>query len=151
LTKEHAEEMAEVLKAPTLNEHIGGQSPRAEYLATRYEALSSRRSPGGDELWFNWVIRLNDQGIAVGYVQATVREQSAALAWVIGTPWQKTGIATEAATAMVGILRAELAVTRFSASIAPTNRASQRVAAKLGMHRSGMMEDGEDVWVITVS
>lgn len=143
--------MAEVLKDPSLNEHIGGQPPSAEYLATRYEALSSRRSSGGDELWLNWIIRLNPQRLAVGYVQATVRANSAALAWVIGVPWQKAGIATEAAAAMIGLLRAELAVTRFSASLAPSNQASQRVAAKLGMRRSGMMADGEDVWVVSVS
>ncbi|HZJ50550.1 MAG TPA: GNAT family N-acetyltransferase [Actinomycetota bacterium] len=152
LTREHAVEMAEVLKDPSLNEHIGGQPPSVEYLATRYETLSSRRSPGSDELWLNWIVRLNAHGLAVGYVQATVRENSAALAaWVIGVPWQRTGIATEATAAMIDLLRDELALTTFSASIAPANPASQRVAAKLGMHRSGMMADGEDVWVVSAS
>jgi RimJ/RimL family protein N-acetyltransferase len=150
VTTDHGAEMAEVLREPSLNEHIGGQPPSAEYLATRYAALSSRRSPEGDELWFNWIIRLNAEGQAVGYLQATIRESSAALAWVIGVPWQKTGIATEAATAMIGVLRHELEVTRFSASIAPENRASQKVAVKLGMRRSGMVDDGEEVWVVSV-
>ncbi|CAN5579175.1 hypothetical protein BH20ACT21_BH20ACT21_19400 [soil metagenome] len=84
VTREHAVEMVEVLKDPSLNEHIGERPPSLEYLTTRYEALSSRRSPAGDELWFNWIIRLNAEGLAVGYVQATVREGSAALAWVVG-------------------------------------------------------------------
>jgi RimJ/RimL family protein N-acetyltransferase len=150
LTRDHAAEMVDVLEDPSLNEDIGGHPPTAEYLATRYEALSSRRSPGDDEQWFNWIIRLNVEGQAVGYVQATVREGSAALAWVIGVPWQKAGIATEAAREVVGVLSHELAVTRFSASIAPRNRASQKVAAKLGMRRSGMVDDGEDVWVVSV-
>lgn len=148
LTREHAAEMAEVLKDPSLNEQVDGEPPSAEYLATRYQALSTRRSPGGDELWFNWIIRLNAEGLAVGYVQATVRDNSAALAWVIGTPWQGAGIATEAATAVIGVLHHELAVTSFSASIAPENWASQKVAAKLEMRRSGKVDDGEDVWVV---
>jgi RimJ/RimL family protein N-acetyltransferase len=151
LTRKHAAEMAEVLKDPSLNEQTDGEPPSAEYLATRYQALSTRRSPGGDELWFNWIIRLNAEGLAVGYVQATVRDNSAALAWVIGSPWQGAGIATEAATAIIGVLHHELAVTSFSASIAPKNWASRKVAAKLGMRRSGLVCDGEDVWVVHVS
>ena len=150
LSREHAAEMVQVLEDPSLNEHIGGQPPSVEHLTTRYDSLSSRRSPGGDELWLNWIIRLNAEGPAVGYVQATVRESSAALAWVVGVPWQRTGIATEAASTMIGILRHELALRTFSASISPSNQASQRVAAKLGMSRSGMMAEGEDVWVVSV-
>lgn len=151
LSREHAAEMVQVLKDPSLNEHIGGQPPSVEYLTTRYDTLSSRRSPGGDELWLNWIIRLNAEGRAVGYVQATVRESSAALAWVVGVPCQRAGIATEATSAMIGLLREKLALTTFSASIASSNQASQRVAAKLGMRRSGMMDDGEDLWVVSVS
>ena len=150
LSREHAAEMVQVLKDPSLNEHIGGQPPSVDYLTTRYDTLSSRRSPGGNELWLNWIIRLNAEGPAVGYVQATVREGSAALAWVVGVPWQRAGIATEAASTMIGILRHELALTTFSASISPSNQASQRVAAKLGMSRAGMMAEGEDVWVVSV-
>jgi RimJ/RimL family protein N-acetyltransferase len=151
LTREHANEMAVVLEDPSLNEHIGGRPPSVEQLSTRYEALSTRRSPGGDELWFNWIIRLGHEGPAVGYIQATVSEEAAALAWVIGVPWQKAGIATEAAAAMVGVLHTELAVTRFSASIAPNHLPSQRVASKLGMRRSGRIVDGEEIWVINLS
>ncbi|MDQ3661805.1 MAG: GNAT family N-acetyltransferase [Actinomycetota bacterium] len=150
VTREHAAEMAMVLEDPSLNELINGQPPTAEYLANRYEALSARRSPTGDELWLNWIVRLNAEGLAVGYVQATARQNSAALAWVIGVPWQGAGIATEAATAMTGILRAELGITTFSASIAPTNHASQKVASKLSMSKSGMMNDGEEVWILSV-
>ncbi len=151
VTREHAVEMVEVLKDPSLNEHIGERPPSLEYLTTRYEALSSRRSPAGDELWFNWIIRLNAEGLAVGYVQATVREGSAALAWVVGVPWQGAGIATEAAATMIGILQDRLTVTSFLASIAPSNRASQEVAARLGMRRSGVVDNREELWVVGVS
>lgn len=148
---EHAPEMAEVLADPSLGEHVEGRPPSAEYLAHRYEILSSRRSPNGRELWLNWVIRLDSERRAVGFVQATVGEQVAALAWVVGVAWQGTGIATEAAAAVIEVLEQEQGVTTFTASIAPKNQASKAVATKLGMSKSGAVHDGEEVWVMTLS
>lgn len=148
---EHAPEMAEVLADPSLGEYVEGRPPSTEYLARRYETLSSRRSPNGRELWLNWVIRLASEGRAVGFVQATVGEHAAALAWVVGVAWQGAGIATEAATAVIEVLEHEQGVTTFTASIAPGNRASKAVAIKLGMNRSGALHDGEEVWVLTHS
>ena len=46
LTRDHAAEMAEVLKDPSLNEQIDGEPPSAEYLATRYQALYSEVARG---------------------------------------------------------------------------------------------------------
>ena len=41
-----------------------------------------------DEVWQNWVVRLEDGGPVVGYVQATrhLSAGSAELAWVVGAP-----------------------------------------------------------------
>ncbi|MGI8791385.1 MAG: hypothetical protein ACR2I4_10970 [Actinomycetota bacterium] len=52
---------------------------------------------------------------------------------------------------MIGILQDRLAVTSFLASIAPSNRASQEVAARLGMRRSGVVDNREELWVVGVS
>jgi RimJ/RimL family protein N-acetyltransferase len=148
---EHAPEMAEVLADPSLGEHEGGRPPSTEYLAHRYEILSSRRSPNGRELWLNWVIRLASEGRAVGFVQATVGGRVAALAWVVAVAWQGAGIATEAAAAVLEILKQEQGLTTFTASIAPGNQASKAVATKLGMSRSGAVHNGEEVWALTLS
>jgi RimJ/RimL family protein N-acetyltransferase len=148
---QHAPEMAEVLADPSLGEHVEGRPPSTEYLAHRYEILSSRSSPNGRELWLNWVIRLVSEARAIGFVQATVGERAASLAWVVGVAWQGAGIATEAATAVIEVLEQEQGVSTFTASIAPDNQASKAVATKLGMNRSGAVHDGEEVWVLTLS
>ena len=44
----------------------------AAALAARYARLAARRSPGGDQLWGNWVIRVRATGAAAGTVRATL-------------------------------------------------------------------------------
>ena len=70
-------------------------------LRTRSETWASRRSPDGDELWLNWVARRREDDRTIGHLQATLGRGSTAIAWVIGTPFQRQGFATEAGCAPV--------------------------------------------------
>src|SRR5512139_3688399 len=97
----HAEEMAAVLADPALHAFIGGSPSSPEELRARYERLRAG-SPDPAVSWLNWVISLRESSELTGTVQATVTgEQHAEIAWVVGTPWQGRGIATEAARALV--------------------------------------------------
>lgn len=54
--------------------------------------------------WCNSVIQLRSQGCLAGTVQATIstgERPVTEIAWVIGTPWQGRGMATEAAGALI--------------------------------------------------
>jgi uncharacterized protein (DUF1684 family) len=82
----------------------------------------------------------------VGYVQATVVGDSAEVAWVISPSVQGRGVATEAATAMADWLTAA-GVTRLVAHVHPDHAASAAVAARLGLRRTDVVEDGEVRWV----
>jgi RimJ/RimL family protein N-acetyltransferase len=80
-------------------------------------------------------------GRVIGYLQATIEGSVATLAWVIGTPYQGRGYATEAARAVAGALPGQL-----RADVHPRNGASQAVARAIGLHPTTEVVDGETVW-----
>lgn len=142
----HAPALFGVLAEPGLYAFTGGVPPSSvEALAARITGLARLRSPDGAELWLNWTLHLRSTGAVGGYVQATATEEAADLAWVLGTAFQGCGYATEAAQAMKAFLEG-LGIRRLQANIKPDHRASQQVAARLGMVRSGDWRDGEEVW-----
>src|SRR3954452_8931976 len=136
LRLDHAEEMAVALDEPTLHEFIGGRPATADELRARYARQVVGHSPDGDEGWLNWVIRRGDTGEVAGTVQATLRragrDPSADVAWVVSSPHQGQGLASEASAAMVGWLR-EHGVGRVVAFIHPDHLASSKVARHLGL------------------
>jgi hypothetical protein len=50
--------LAPLLDDTSLHEFTGGAPLPAAVLAGRYGRLAARRSPGGDQMWGNWVIRV---------------------------------------------------------------------------------------------
>ena len=85
-----------------------------------------RGSDRHGQQWFNWIIRRNDTAEVIGYVQATVTDGCAELAWLIGVDHQRLGFALEASNAMLVHLAAT-SVSHFSAHIA--------VGRAVGRHR----------------
>jgi RimJ/RimL family protein N-acetyltransferase len=140
LRVEHAEEMAAVLSDPRLHEFIGGTPDTVDELRARYKRLVA--APPG---WRNWVLRLRADGCLVGYVQATIEDGTAEVAWVIGTPWQGRGLATEAAKALVAWCEGQQ-LEMVIAHIRPDHAASGAVAASAGLHRTDRLHDGEVRW-----
>jgi RimJ/RimL family protein N-acetyltransferase len=141
-----ADDLFPALDDARLHAFTGGAPLSLDALRARYARLATGRSPDGRETWANWVVRLGD-GTAVGYLQATIAGGSAELAWVIGTPWQGRGLASEAAAALAAWLRAA-GVERLTAHIRPGHAASAAVASASGLHPTGQHDgDGEEVWV----
>ncbi|MFF1960235.1 GNAT family N-acetyltransferase [Streptomyces sp. NPDC058220] len=69
----------------------------------------------------------------------------AEIAWVVGTPWQGRGIATEAARALVRWLD-EQGVRTLIAHVHPDHGASAAVAAAVGLTPTDVWHDGEVRW-----
>jgi len=138
--------MSAVLGDDRLHEFTGGAPLTAEALKRRYQRLL-RGPQDPDECWLNWIIRLKRDGAAVGTLQATVARQAkdARIAWVVGLPWQRTGIASEATPAIVDWLWT-CGLATISASIHPDHFASQRVAQRLGLRPTGTIFEGEEIW-----
>ncbi|MGW2154585.1 GNAT family N-acetyltransferase [Nonomuraea sp. NPDC001699] len=140
LRVEHAAEMAAVLADQRLHEFIGGVPATEQELRARYERLVA--GPSG---WHNWVLRLRADGRLTGYVQATVDEGTAEIAWVIGVPWQCRGLAAEAARALVAWCDAQ-GIGTVVAHVHPDHAASAAVAARAGLHATDLVHDGETRW-----
>src|SRR5262245_11684541 len=142
--------MAGGLDDTALHEFIGGAPASVEELRKRYAVQAVGHSADAGEGWLNWVVRVRDTGEAAGTVQATVRRTgshlSADVAWVVATAHQGRGLASEAATAMVGWLR-EQGVDEIVALVHPDHGASSAVAARLGLVATDDLVDGEVRWV----
>ncbi|TMR25654.1 GNAT family N-acetyltransferase [Nonomuraea turkmeniaca] len=140
LRAEHADEMAVVLSDPRLHTFTGGAPLTAQELRARYERLLA-----GPPSWCNWVIWSREENRLVGYVQATIDDETAEIAWVIGTPWQGRGLATASAKALVAWLIKQ-GIGTIIAHIHPDHGASAAVAASAGLHPTDQSHDGEIRW-----
>ncbi|MFJ2647070.1 GNAT family N-acetyltransferase [Streptomyces sp. NPDC087420] len=165
----HAREMAVVLSDPALHGFIGGAPETEAELRARYTRMVGG-SPDPDVSWCNWVLSLRTEGVdgaggaevgrggegaPAGTVQATVtpadpgrapgRGTVAEIAWVVGTPWQGRGLASEAARALVRWLEAR-GVGTVVAHIHPEHGASAAVARACGLTPTDVWHDGEVRW-----
>jgi RimJ/RimL family protein N-acetyltransferase len=145
LTVDHAAEMAAALSDPALHTFTGGAPATPEALRARYQRLTAG-SPDPAVTWLNWVIHHRAEACLTGTVQATITPgPSAEIAWVIGTPWQHQGIATEAAQALVAWLT-HRSVPTITAHIHPDHHASAAVATAAGLTPTTTWHDGELRW-----
>ena len=148
VTVADAAEMAGVLSGGALYDFTGGAPPGADELRGRYARQAAGRSPDGRAEWHNWILRRRPCGQAIGYVQATITGggERAEIAWVVGLDWQGQGYATEAAQALAGWLD-DRGVRVIQAHIHPRHAASEAVARRAGLRPSGVIEDGEQLWI----
>lgn len=136
-----------MLAGDELYTFIGGLAPSLDELRDRYTWQSIGWSADGSEGWHNWIIRPRPGGQAVGFVQATIRDDGrhAEIAWVVGLAGQGRGYATEASLAVVGWLEWR-GVTRITANIQAGHVASETVARRIGLRPTLEVVDGERVW-----
>ena len=139
LVADDAEDLAELLEDPLVEEWLG---PDAAALRERFTRWERRRSPDGSQDWLNWkVLRLDDRR-AVGWVQATVVGSAAEVAYATLPSQRRRGYTAEAVRAVVDWLD----VASVEAHIAPANEASAAVARAAGLKPTSELHDGEVVW-----
>ena len=110
--------------------------PTLDWLTRRYEKLTRRQSPSGDEAWLQWALRRKHDQVLIGRLEATVRlDKTAQLAWLLGTPYTGQGYAREAAQRMLDHLRDEYGVHEVEVEIDTRNVRSLRLAEALGFTR----------------
>lgn len=152
LTVADADEMVDVLGAPSLYRFTGGEPPTLDQLVRRYTTQVAGAPTGSGEGWHNWIVRPSHGGPSMGYVQATITNGGARaeIAWVIGVQFQGNGYAAESASAMVAALGAG-AVSEIVAHIHPDHGASNAVAARVGLQPTDRFVDGEREWRLVSS
>jgi RimJ/RimL family protein N-acetyltransferase len=149
LRVEHADEMAAALCDPALHDFIGGSPHAPEDLRVRYERLVAGCADPA-VVWCNWVLRLRADAQLVGTVQATIAGAVAEIAWVVGTPWQGRGLASEAARGLVARLGQDPSVHTVVAHIHPEHAASAAVARAAGLEPTDEEHDGERRWRLSL-
>ena len=145
LRETDAPDMVRVLADQGLYRFTGGGPPTLEDLEAKYRSQVSGPS-SGSEVWHNWILRLRGSERAIGFVQATLVGDTADVAWLVGTDWQRCGYAKEAAAEVVLWLR-ECGIGSLTAHIHPKHLASGRVAMAIGLQGTDEVDaDGEVVW-----
>jgi RimJ/RimL family protein N-acetyltransferase len=133
-TTTHAEEMFAVLSDPALYEFENAPPASCEWLRERYRKLESRRSPDGNELWLNWVIRLPGSQL-IGFVQATAAaDGNCAIAYMLASAFWGRSLARRSVETMIAELADEYAVHTLWASFKAANQRSRRLLERLDFH-----------------
>ena len=127
----HADEMFFVLSDPAIYEYESVPPESVDWLRARFLRLEARASSDGRETWLNWVVRLHI-GEAVGYVQATICGERAAIAYIFASPHWGQGLAHEAVCAMIDELRDRYGIKLLSATLKRNNERSTRLLNRLG-------------------
>jgi len=150
----HAEEAAVVFNDERLHTYMGASPATFDQLRARFRRQTLGHSADRSEDWLNWMVRDRESAGIAGTVQSTVYHSGehndgvhlvAEVAWVVATPFQGRGVATEAATAMIDWLRRN-GVDVVIAHIHRDNQPSIGVARNLGLHRTDIIFDGELRW-----
>jgi len=144
--KSHAVAMFPVLTDTALYSFTGGKPPRSVVDVERwFSALETRLSPDGSERWLTWIVQLIETSTPIGYVQATVKDHQADIAWLIGVNWQGRGYGGEAVAALMSWLD-DNQIDNVTAHIHPDHKTSQRIAQGVNLQPSGVFHEGEEIW-----
>ena len=128
----HAEEMFIILSDPAIYQYENAPPPSLDWLRTRYEKLTTRRSADGCEQWLNWVVR-SHEGAPMGFAQATIfSDHRAGIAYEFASEFWGQGFASEAVGAMIVELVSHYEVTTLSAVLKGANQRSMRLLQRLG-------------------
>jgi [ribosomal protein S5]-alanine N-acetyltransferase len=144
LAERFADEMFDGLQSPGLYQYIADSPPPSrEWLSERYRRLESGRSPDSCELWLNWLVREKMTGRFVGHVQATVKDRSASVAYLLFLKDWGVGYAHEAVERMLLSLARDYGVKEFVATVHVGNQRSIRLLERLGFTRQSFTKNAE--------
>lgn len=142
-----AEELIDVFGDERVYRFLASHPTTTEELRARLARLAADRLADEEgTAQRNWTVRRRSDGRAVGMLQAAFSDdgRSAEIAWAVGVPWQRKGIASEAALAVVGWLERR-GVVSITAHIHPDHDASAKVATRAGLRPTGEYRDHEGI------
>jgi RimJ/RimL family protein N-acetyltransferase len=133
LRQEHADEVEHALCEPSVYEFIDGSCPDLSDLRSAFQRMEAGapadRSP---EKWLNFLVRLRHSGEAIGRVEATVIEDYAEIAYLLGPVYWGRGFGTEAVMWLHQHLSEGFGVAKFWATVQPRNVRSIGLLRKAG-------------------
>jgi RimJ/RimL family protein N-acetyltransferase len=144
LVEAHATELFDRLQDARIYEFTDQIPPTTlEELRATYRQRESRFSPDRQSMWLNWVIKLKEDSVYIGFVQATLGGNGIAdIGYVVFPDMWGNGYGTEAVKTMIEGLTTH-GMTRFCADVHARNLPSIKLLQRLGFTEqpSGDEED----------
>jgi RimJ/RimL family protein N-acetyltransferase len=134
LCSAHAALLSDALLDPAVYQFIEGPHPASTWeLADDFERLSKGPAAGGQPMrWWNIGVFAAHSGEGLGQLQATIHDDWAEIAYVLGSKHWGQGYAQEAMRWFHGKLAEDGAATTLWATVAPRNARSVRLLERLG-------------------
>jgi len=146
LAERFADEMYDGLQSPELYEYIADSPPPSPaWLRERYRRLETGGPPDSCELWLNWLVREKTAARFVGHVQATVKDGSALVAYLLFSHDWGAGYAREAVGRMLLSLEHDYGVREFVATVHVENQRSIRLLERLAFTRRSFTKNAETI------
>ncbi|MBA3946554.1 MAG: GNAT family N-acetyltransferase [Herpetosiphonaceae bacterium] len=146
LQQHHALDLYAILQDERIYRYIPQDPPMSlRLLEQRYHQLERRRSPGDDEVWLNWAVRLKEPPCEyIGRLEASVlQDRMAYLAYELTPDVWGRGYATEACRCVLNILFADYAVIEVLAEVDTRNAASIKLLERLGFGLWGFRAEAD--------
>ena len=129
----HANELYDLFCDNDLYHYMKRDVPSSlEWLAAGFKELERQTSPDGSEHWLGWVAREKVSQAPVGVFEITIVDGDAFIAYTVFKKFWGKGFAVEASQAMINYINQSFKPKRFVIEMDTRNRASFKVAEKLG-------------------
>lgn len=146
LRETHADALVALLSEPLLRQWLRAEN--LVQLRERFKSWEVRRSPDGAEQWLNWMVLSRGDERPLGWVQVTIRDHCASIAYAVLPDERGHGVAVEAVTLVTRRLQRDFDIATIEAEIDPANTPSEVVAARAGFGRTDRVCDAENVWIV---
>ena len=132
---EDVDSFLSIYSDPAITRYTEALYPREEEIAYTRDYIRNMYEFYGFGIW---TVIERSTGVIIGRAGLTMREgyEDPELGYVIGTPWQNLGYATEALRAILTYAKEELCLDTIRALVKPDNKKSRHLLEKLGFSES---------------
>ncbi len=114
-----------------------------EALEERFKKFEEGKSPDGRQIWLNWLVLDKPKNKHVAWLQATVTERVAEIAYVVFPKYWKMGYGYRSVSLMLKYLSSSFSLSKIRATMSVGNFASIALARKIGMKRVDEIDEGD--------
>lgn len=140
----HAAEMYELFADRALHHFVPFEPPTLEEQQKRCARWSIGHSPDGSEIYLNWAAREKHSGKVIGHFQSGIKNKGeASIGYVVAREFQGKGLAQEALHAVFNYLRHVHSIKLVKAWGDTRNKASHRLAERMGMQVVQTIKDAD--------
>ncbi len=121
--------------------YLPPQTP--EVLEERFKKLEEGKSPDGRQIWLNWLVFDEQKNKHVAWLQATVTDDIAEIAYVVFLDYWRMGYGYRSVSLMLIYLTSSFTLSKIRATMSVGNLASIALASRIGMKCVERVENGD--------